>query len=444
MGFGQSLAESGSLVTNQTSHTFRQALRSLRSSRELSQQQLGRLVNYSGAYISDLELGRKPIHAELAAALDAALGAGGSLLAAAERNIAEPLDQPWTKEIASTALSGVAESALMDRRNFLVLTSTTAANLANAWHDAPIEPLAVNGGGRVTQEVVDRLQARVQELWHLDDLIGGGGCLDTAVSDLRLTNRLINRGRYSEPVGKRLFSLAAALARFCGFVAFDAGRGAAAQRFWHAGLRAAAAAGDTDQGIYILSNLALQAIYEGDGQTAVQMLDVAKDRVDPSAKTVLSMLDCWAVRAHSVSGDKRAAAHVLNRADDLWARRHMADDPSWVYWMPQPSLTAEAGTALMEIGDLPAAERSLIAGMATLDEGSAREKSLYLTRIAEVQLLDSRLDEAIVTAHGAIDAADGVDSARVRAQLGRLIDRLPANEPAVAELLIHRSEGTFA
>ncbi|MFC7484412.1 hypothetical protein ACFQX7_36375 [Luedemannella flava] len=228
------------------------------------------------------------------------------------------------------------------------------------------------------------------------------------------------------------------LARFCGFAAFDAGQDAAAQRFWHAGLRAAAVAGDVDQGVYVLSNLALQAAYAGDGGTTVALLDAARSRVDPAAHTVLAMLNCWAVRGHAVNGDGRAASALLNEADDQWSRRRAEDDPGWVYWMPQPSLTAEAGTALLEIGDLAAAERCLTAGLSTLDASSARERNLYLVRLAEAQLRSGRLDEAVATAHEAIDATNGVDSVRVSRRMDHLLDEFPATEHVTATLRDHR------
>ena len=108
---------------------------------------------------------------------------------------------------------------------------------------------------------------------------------------------------------------------------------------------------------------------------------------------------------------------VLNQADDLWDSRRPGADPGWVYWMPQPSLTAEAGTALLDIGDLGAAERSLTAGLSTLDSNSARDRNLYLVRLAEVQLRGGRLDEAAATARQAIDAAADIDSCRVHARV---------------------------
>lgn len=346
----------------------------------------------------------------------------------------EPVDGPWTANAAQSVLNRVVQSALMDRRGFLILSGTAATGLAQTWSGS--DPGGVPGGatGKVTPEAVQHLQARIEELWHLDDALGGGSCLDAGIADLRLVERLLRQGRYSSAVGRRLWSLAAALARFCGFAAFDAGRHAAAQRFWHAGLRAAATADDTDQGVYVLSNLALQAVYVGDGPTALSLLEVARRHVDPAARTVLAMLDCWAARGHALVGNDKATAALLNQADHLFDSRRPGDDPDWVYWMPQPSLTAEAGTALLDIDDLAAAETSLTAGMAMLDQDSARERNLYLVRLAEVQLRGGRLDEAADTTRQAIDAGENIDSVRVRGRVTRLLDQLPDTEPLVAEL----------
>jgi hypothetical protein len=344
---------------------------------------------------------------------------------------AEPVDQPWTALTARRTLDRVVESAGVDRRCFLILSGP---GLAVAWAHAEPEQFAALAAGRVTDDTVTRLQARVEQLWHLDDELGGGACLDAGVADLRLVTALIRQRSYTPAVAVRLYSLAAALARFCGFAAFDAGRDAAGQRFWHAALRAAAAAGDTDQGVYVLSNLALQAVYAQDGATAIGLLDVARRRVDPAARTVLAMLDCWAARAHAVLGETTTAARLLNRADDLWLQRHPGDDPGWVYWMPQPSLTAEAGTALLDIGDLPAAQRCLSAGLATLDAGAVRDRSLYLVRVAQAQLRSGHLDAAAATTRQVIEAAAAVNSMRVYTRIGDMLDEFPTGEPVTAEL----------
>lgn len=419
------------------SETFGQAVRRLRSARGLTQNRLGQLAHITGAYISEIELGRKRPSVDVVRTLDRALHTDGRLTDLARHDPYEPTDQPWTADTARRVLASVAEAAMMDRRGFLVMSGTTVTGLALTWSTA--EPgLAVSGTGSVAAETVDQLQGRLVKLWHLDDALGGGACLDAATADLRLVERLLRDGRYSTVVGRGLWSLAAGYARFAGWSAWEAGREACAQRFWHAGLRAAAAAGDTGTGVYVLSNMAVQAATAGDGATAITLVDLARRKTDPADRTVLAMLDCWAARGYALTGDVKATASALGQADDRWGRRRPDDDPSWLYWMPQPSQSETAGIALLHVGDLPAAERCLTAGLANLDANCIRDRQLYLVRIAEVQRRGGRLDEAVGTTHRVVTAAASIDSPRVQTEIGHLIDRMPAAEPAVAELREHR------
>lgn len=343
---------------------------------------------------------------------------------------AEPVDTPWTHETALAVLSRVNESAALDRRGFLILTGEDLVAAAATWSLTPPEPAAPGvEGGRIGAEAVQSLQARVERLWHLDDRLGGGSCLEAARADLGMVTALLRAARYNSDTAQGLMRAAAGLARFAGWAAFDSGLHAAAQRYWHAALRASHAAEDVPQGVYVLSNLALQAIYTGDGRTAIRLIELARSRADRAHATMLAILDTWQARAHSLLGEVREAAHLLNRADEVWSRRHPEDDPPWVYWMPQPSLTAEAGTTLAAMGEPRRAEEFLRQGLAGLPEEAARERDLYLIRIAEAQLRDQRLAEAVHTAAEAVDATAGVESVRVRERIADFVRQLPPGQP---------------
>ncbi|WP_162906981.1 hypothetical protein [Allorhizocola rhizosphaerae] len=269
------------------------------------------------------------------------------------------------------------------------------------------------------------MRARLEKLWHLDDLLGGGPCFAAAGSDLRLVISVLGRAGYSGTTEAGLYSVAASIARFAGFAAFDTGLHAAAQRFWHAGLRAAHIAGDRGEAVYILSNLALQDIYVNHARTALDILEAARSSVDSAHKTVLAMLDCWQARAHAVRGERRQAAALLNRADDQYDRRSEGDDPPWIYWMPQPSQTAEAGTAMREIGQLTQAQRMLTEGLQSLPSDAARERNLYLVQLAETHLDAGEPEQAVATARQALQAIPAVESARIREHMDALLHRLP-------------------
>src|SRR5689334_20413982 len=83
------------------------------------------------------------------------------------------------------------------------------------------------------------------------------------------------------------------------------------------------------------------------------------------------------------------------------------------------------GTTLLQIGDLPAAQRCLSVGLSTLDDHAARDRNLYLVRLTETQLRAGRSDEARHTAGQAVEAAAGIDSPRVAARMTQLLAALP-------------------
>lgn len=358
--------------------------------------------------------------------------------------LADPTDEstedPWTGSHARAVLDSVVQSGAMDRRTFIGTTSAVLVSMTGSWLGATPADLAATGRGAVTMTAVEHLRRRVEELWRLDDALGGGGCFDAGVADLKLVNTLISTRRYDAEVGRELFQIAGALGRFCGWTAFDAGRLGSAKRFWVAGARCSAAAGDTDSGVYGQTNIALALSYAGDGAAALNILNLVRTRVPSHQRVMLSMIDTWSARAHAVTGDKAAAVAALHRADTLWDRRVPGDDPACVYWMPEPSTTAEAGTALLDAGDYRAAERNLLAGLHGREGASPRDIALYQARLAEVRARTGRLDEAVATAHEAIDLAAGIDSDRVRSRVNAVLELVPDTEPVHRELVEHRTE----
>ncbi|MFI0421906.1 hypothetical protein [Spongiactinospora sp. 9N601] len=341
------------------------------------------------------------------------------------------LERPWDMHWALMALMGSVDAA-MDRRRFLTLSQESACALAGAWAIAPEQIVRGAFGRRVDPEVADWIETRIAELWHLDDLVGGECCLDLAVSELRLAIRLLSRGLYSGEVERRLYISAAELCRFAGWAAFDAGRHAAAERYWHAGLRAAATAAEPGVGAYILSQMAMQRTYAGDGHGSVRLLKTAREKVGPGySRTVHAMLDAWQVRAHAVAGEAREAARVLLQADGHWGRRHPEEDPPWIYWMRRPSTTIEVGMAFARLGQPETAEELISDGMAERTSDYERDRVLGWTAIALARLDQGEVDGALTAGRQAAAAAASIDSSRVLDEMDAFTSRLPGKEREV-------------
>jgi hypothetical protein len=87
--------------------------------------------------------------------------------------------------------------------------------------------------------LVDRLEARVIELRHLDDIIGGGDLFPVASKELAEVQGVVQSASYTDGIGRRLLTVVGELAQLAGWVASDAGRYAEAQRIYLDGVSAA-------------------------------------------------------------------------------------------------------------------------------------------------------------------------------------------------------------
>ncbi|SDI49795.1 hypothetical protein SAMN05421505_1605 [Sinosporangium album] len=348
----------------------------------------------------------------------------------------ERIDQGWTTGTAKDTLTLVGcmtDISDDDRRAYLLLTGQQAADLATAWAAVPAVPTIptsklrhATGHGIVDAELAGWVEGRVHQLWHLDDLIGGDYCLTLAQADLQLIRRLLEQARFGGLIEQRLLTAAGELLRLTGWCAFDADRHAAAERYWHAGLRTSAAGGDTLTGAYILSLMAMQHSYAGDGRTAINLLQTARERIGPgSSRTVHAMLDAWQVRAHAAAGEAAQALKALARADAHWERRDPDEDPAWAYWMRRPSHTIEVGLGFVGLGRTDTAVRLLEEGQAGRSLDYTRDTALGLTAIASAQAEQGDLNGALENAGRAADLMATVDSSRVTDLLQSFSRRLP-------------------
>ncbi|MCP2336757.1 helix-turn-helix domain-containing protein [Actinomadura rupiterrae] len=340
-----------------------------------------------------------------------------------------PVSAAWSAEHARSTLAGTV-SALTDRRGFLTLSGAAigviAAGWTEPWRLVPQEKVARSlRGGRTDHELVSAIEKRLADLWTLDDLVGGEITARLAVNDLELVTGLLTGSSYTLDVERRLFKVAGGLCRQAGWGAFDAGRPAAAERYWHAGLRAAKEARDVDGGVYILSNMAMQRFYAGDGAAAVELLEASRGSRGRLSRTVLAMLDTWQVRAYAKLGDRVLAGRALARAEAHWERRDPEDDPAWIYWMQRPSTTIEPNLAMLELGQPAEVPRNL-AHWVDLDRGEyPRDHALALTVVATAQIQMGQVDAAVATGRRALALLRSVDSGRVGDELYLMLDRLP-------------------
>ncbi|GAA3084060.1 tetratricopeptide (TPR) repeat protein [Kribbella aluminosa] len=356
------------------------------------------------------------------------------------------LGAPWTPAgtVVSTAAS--AQGGPMDRRGFLIATGATLTSLGTDWAGAVTGlPTAAAGAGRkrLTPLLIPRLEQRLDDLRHLDDVLGGGELRSLAVAEFNLLSQLADETVYDSATGQRLFSALAEAARICGWLHFDAGRQAAAQSFYISALRASATAGDRAAGANVLAFMAIQTYSVGNPTDALGLVRTAQTQARRRATPrVLSMLHLRAGRALSKVGDRKGSALELSAARDAYAAGPSDDDPPWSYWISEGEIEMVSASAALELGDPQQALTHFAAARQGTysTEGYARDNALYLVRAADAHLRLGDVDSACAVAEEALDQSDSVGSARPASALSDFRAQLkPHREVRSAREFLARS-----
>jgi transcriptional regulator with XRE-family HTH domain len=352
-------------------------LASLRKAARVTQQHLAHQSGYSRSSVTHAEAGRQLLDQDFWQTADCLVRADGRLLGryqevmAAIRghedaHIAElraGAEHPVTPASAGddvianwdpAGLEQLLSPLDTDEPVFTnVLRGPQLTTLAHEWLLA--EPAAVDRaaeGGAIGGNLLDRLDALVQDLRLVDDHLGGGQVLELVEPEVRFAIRLMRRGSFTPDSRTRLYRLIGELTQLAGWAAYDDGKHALAQRYYRAALYAAHVSGDRLLGVYVLSMLAFQASNLDQYREALLLLDSARyGGKGVNTPGVLSMLDAWESRAHSLVGNREGFRRALGHASERFGRRRIEDDPDWLYWYRQPEHLAEMCRGFSLVGD---------------------------------------------------------------------------------------------
>lgn len=355
------------------------------------------------------------------------------------------LRAPWTPAGTMESTAAAAQGGPMDRRGFLFATGATLTSLGTEWAGALTSlPTSSAGGGRkrLAPLLIPRLEQRLDDLRHLDDVLGGAELRTLAVAEFNLLTQLADETVYDSTTGQRLFSALAEAARICGWLHFDTGRQAAAQSFYISALRASATAGDRASGANVLAFMAIQTYSVGNPADAVNLARTAQTQAGRRATPrVLSMLHLRAGRALSKVGDRKGCAHELSAARDAYAAGPSDDDPPWSYWISEGEIEMVSASAALELGDPQQALTYFAAArQGTYSTETTRDNALWLVRAADAHLRLGDVDSACAVAEQALDQSDSVGSARPVSALNDFRAQLkPHREVRAAREFLARS-----
>jgi hypothetical protein len=191
-----------------------------------------------------------------------------------------------------------------------------------------------------------RITARLFGAW--DHTYGGGVVRDAVAAQLRYSTQLLS-ARCPERLRDDLYGAVGALAHLSAFMAFDAYAHDDARQMFRFALACAEDSGDWHLRAKILSSMARQAIWCGDPDTGLTLVELAMVRADRLTATERAML--LAARARALAKLRRIGDTVttVGLADEEFAHADPAGDPAWMAYYDHAQHVGDTGHALFDL-----------------------------------------------------------------------------------------------
>lgn len=337
----------------------------------------------------------------------------------------------WTPE----ASGNLAE--LLREGVELPITTDTVSRLVHEW--LVVEPpqlVEVAAGRSIGDGLVAKVEHRVAQLRRMDDFVAGGDLHELVERELSTTSGLLREAAYSEVLGRRLLIAIGELCQLAGWVTGDAGNYPVAARYYSVGVKAAHAAGDAPLAGNLISTLAYQVSNVGNPREAVLLAQTAdtgaKRQATPKTRALFKERVAW---ANAKAGDRKQAERALAAVESAYEQRNPDDEPEWVYWLNEDEINVMAGRCYVELGAADRAVPLLSGVLEHYDERMTRERALYMSWLAEAQIMVGDVDEAAATATKTVELTAQITSARSDARVNLLRTKLRPYQtvPAVVD-----------
>jgi hypothetical protein len=293
-----------------------------------------------------------------------------------------------------------------------------------AWNDASlrwlVEPVSrpdnqAVSGARIGIADIDRFRATTDLFGQLDDRFGGGHARQALIQYLSTdADRLLN-GRYSENVGRELFSATAEATLLAAWMSYDSAPGSSlAQRYFIQALALAQAGEDKLLGASILDAMSHQATYTGRFREAANLARAAMTGTRGTATPTLNAhFHAMEARALARLGDAKGCDRALAEAVREFERRTPENDPGWIQYFNESELSAEFGHCLRDLGRDADATQYANRSLTTVNETAFARSDFFVTMVlADAHLAAGELEQACSVALHALTAGEQIRSAR--------------------------------
>ncbi|MGH3809457.1 MAG: XRE family transcriptional regulator [Pseudonocardiaceae bacterium] len=274
---------------------------------------------------------------------------------------------------------------------------------------------------RVSPTDVEHTRAvtRVFQAW--ERIYGGGPVRDAVMGQLHWSAGLLE-ATYTDELSPELHSAVGDLASIAGYIALKAGFYAEARQVSGFALACAEKAGDWHLRAYVLDSMATQAIWTGQPDEGLTLIEFALVRADWLTATELTLLHSTRGRALAKMSRVQETLRAVGTAEDHFAHFTPADDPPFLANYNAAFLGVGNGTALFDLAVLGhnpqlATDRLTAAAAEHTDVGP---RAAGLTKLASLTMATGDPLQAVAIGHEALDAASMIRSRRAADNLREL------------------------
>ncbi|AEM83383.1 helix-turn-helix domain protein [Streptomyces violaceusniger Tu 4113] len=363
---------------------------------KLSIRAASRAMNYDHAFLSRVLSGKQRPSAELAASLDALLGADGKLTEKAGELIGNT-EECESRNISDSANGG--EGAVF--RDLKGMAGAPTLGIS------PFDGMALQESG----------EHMLKMFLHLDDELGG----DSLFLPLsRYVSRMAVNVREKIPSGALI--VFGQLNQMVGWLALDANNHAAARNYFNEAVRVGHEADNPGLKASALAYMSLQETYRGRQTPALSFAQEAitlnSHQLTPLIRT---MLGTRLARAHACLGNGASCLKALDAARNDFDQVGSLEEPGYVSYVDAIEVAAQEGACYLDLGMSQKAVTSLTSAIGLLSihaPNRVRDRVHYLSRLAKCYLLDGEVEQACQTGSHALDLSRMIGSARVADRLG--------------------------
>lgn len=385
---------------------FGAELRRSRLAAGLTLAQFSAVVHYSKGQISKVETGHKRATPEFARLCDAALDAGGRLIALV------PPGHRRADGPASPSRRGVMAAGAA---SVLAVTSGTRGHGSDV--SARSDGIAAQDVAAGAASLPDATYALLDHYRQLGQVAPPSALLPGLVAQTRSVADLASGARAR--AGRALFRSAARFAEFTGWMAQEAGDEAAALHWTGHAVDLAAAGGDDDLAAYALVRRALITYYRSAAGDTIALAQGARHGKLPAR--IRGLAAQRVAQGHALAGDHTACMRDLDIARALLTAdaaepgarplgtSHLTDPVSMI-----------TGWCLVDLGRPREAARTLDRELALVPDSALRTHARYGTRRALAHALAGDIDQACAYTDALLLAVGAVASATVALDLKRL------------------------